>query len=211
MFITLEGAEGCGKTTQIEALAAHLRQLGYEVLTTREPGGTPISDRVRSILLDRENTAMRQRTEFLLFQASRAQLVEEVIRPCLAEGGIVLSDRFADSTLAYQGYGYQNDLAMLRSIIGYATGGLKPDLTLLLDLDVEVGLRRRTAGGQLNRLDQYDLAFYRRVRAGYHELVREEPARWEVIDASIPAAQVQEEIRGAVMARLENQPSASPP
>lgn len=202
MFITFEGPEGCGKTTQISLLAAFLEDAGYRVLTTREPGGTQIGDQIRAVLLGRENTTMRPRTEILLFQASRAQLVEEVLRPHLEEGWVVLCDRYADSTIAYQGYGYQNDLAQLKTIVDFAIRGLKPDLTLLLDLDVEEGLARRTRDGDWNRLDVYDLEFYQRVRQGYHELVEAEPERWVVVDASRSPEEVQQEIQRQVMARL---------
>lgn len=202
MFITFEGTEGCGKTTQIASLASFLRQAGYEVLTTREPGGTPIGAQIRAVLLDPRNTAMLLRTEVLLFQASRAQLVEEVIRPHLARGFVVISDRYADSTLAYQGYGYQTDLDHLRAIIDFAVCGLKPDLTVLLDIEVQEGLRRRSKEGDLNRLDAYDLDFYRRVRQGYLEMARAEPERWVVIDAQPPPEQVQQAIRQVVVARL---------
>ncbi|MGW8251318.1 MAG: dTMP kinase, partial [Anaerolineales bacterium] len=165
MFITLEGSEGSGKSSQQVQLAEYLRALDIPVLATREPGGTPIGEQVRVILSDLQHTAMHPRAEILLFQASRAQLVEQVIRPHLAKGGVVLCDRYADSTIAYQGYGYRViDLDLLRTIVSFATGGLKPDLTLLLDLDVEEGLRRRARGGEWNRLDTYDLQFYRRVR-----------------------------------------------
>jgi dTMP kinase len=203
-FITFEGSEGCGKTTQLAALADFLRAQGYSVVATREPGGTAIGDQVRCILSDLKNTAMQPRTELLLFQASRAQLVEEVILPHLRLGGIVLSDRYADSTLAYQVYGYQKlDVNQARLIVEFATGGLKPDLTLLLDIDVEEGLRRRAEGGEWNRLDAYDLAFYQRVREGYLELVRQEPQRWVVINAGQPLECVQAEIRQEVMKRLK--------
>jgi dTMP kinase len=203
MFITLEGPEGSGKTAQLETLTEALSGRGYRVKKTREPGGTPIGDQIRKTILDLENTAMVDRTEALLLQASRAQLVEEVIQPALDAGRIVICDRYADSTLAYQGYGYQNDLESLREIIDYATGGLKPDLTLLLDIDPEIGLRRRNQAGNLNRLDALDLAFHRRVRAGYHALVREEPERWVVIDADQNFAQVQDDLLAAVLQRLE--------
>jgi dTMP kinase len=202
MFITFEGPEGCGKTTQAARLADALHQAGYPVLTTREPGGTGIGDQIREILLDRKNTQMLPRTEILLFQASRAQLVEEVIRPHLAQGGVVISDRFADSTIAYQGYGYNGDLARLRLIVDYAVQELKPDLTLLLDLDVETGLERRSLDGNWNRLDAYDLDFYRRVRQGYRELALAEPERWLVLDASQPPDAVQGTIRRIVFERL---------
>jgi dTMP kinase len=203
MFITLEGTEGCGKTTQVAPLAEFLRQQGWEVLTTREPGGTPIGEQIRAVLHNLENTAMHTRTEILLFQAARAQHVEQVIRPQLARGGIVICDRFADSTLAYQGYGRQQPLEPLRALVEYATGGLKPDLTLLLDLDVEVGLLRRAKGGEWNRLDALEVAFYQRVRQGYYELVRSEPDRWVVIDASLSPAEVQQAMRAAVMRQIK--------
>jgi len=145
---------------------------------------------------------MLPRTEILLFQASRAQLVEQVIRPHLENGGIVLCDRYADSTLAYQGYGHQMDLEDLRRLINFATGGLKPDLSLLLDLDVEKGLQRRASGGEWNRLDAYALDFHSRVRQGYLQLVQEEPDRWVVIDAEHARDEVQEAIREIVLPRL---------
>ncbi len=210
MFITFEGAEGSGKTSQMANLAKFLQGQGYPVLATREPGGTPIGDKIRAVLLDREHTAMQPRTEILLFQASRAQLVDEIIRPFLEQGGIVLCDRYADSTLAYQGFGYQNDLAHLRSIVDFATGGLKPDLTIMLDVDIEVGLQRRAKGGALNRLDTYELAFYQRVRQGYLQLVQEDPGRWVVVDANLPYNRVQAEIRQIVLARLSTHQLASP-
>jgi dTMP kinase len=202
MFITFEGSEGSGKTYQVPLLAEFLAQAGYPVLATREPGGTSIGDQVREILSAFKNTAMLPRTEILLFQASRAQLVDQVIRPCLASGGVVLCDRYADSTLAYQGYGYQLELGSLRQVIDFATGGLKPDLTLLLDIDVEEGLRRRAKSGSLNRLDALDLAFYQRVRQGYFELMQAESRRWVVIDAGRPPEQVQADIRRVVLERL---------
>ncbi|MGC8779620.1 MAG: dTMP kinase, partial [Anaerolineae bacterium] len=138
-FITFEGGEGSGKTTQVRLLADWLVGQGYDVLTTREPGGTRIGDRIRALLLDPAYTEMRPETEILLFSAARAQIVGQVIRPHLARGGVVLCDRFADSTLAYQGYGRQLDLDVLRKITTFATGNLIPDLTICLDLPVEVG------------------------------------------------------------------------
>lgn len=204
MFITFEGPDGSGKTCQIASLAEFLRSSGYSVLATREPGGTSIGDQVRTILFDLENSAMLPRTEILLFQASRAQLVEQMILPHIASGGVVLCDRYADSTLAYQGYGHQLDLEQLRSLIHFATGGLKPDLTLLLDMDAEEGLRRRAHGGDWNRLDDYKLAFHQRVRQGYLELARAEPQRWVIIDAARSQAEVETAIRECVCERLKN-------
>jgi dTMP kinase len=203
MFITIEGPDGGGKSTQASLLADFLRQRGCQVLATREPGGTAIGDQIRAVLSNLDNMAMHPRTEILLFQASRAQHVEQVIRPHLAQGGIVVCDRYADSTLAYQGFGHQVDLARLRAIVEFATGGLKPDLTLLLDIDVEEGLRRRAHSGEWNRLDAYDLAFHQRVRQGYFELASQEPERWVTVDAGQPAESVQTEIRRVVLERLK--------
>ena len=202
MFITLEGPEGSGKTSQLPKLAEYLRQCGLDVLTTREPGGTSISEQIRTVLHNLENKEMNPRTEILLFQASRAQLVEQVIRPHLERGGVVLSDRYADSTLAYQGYGHQLAIEPLRVLVSFATGGLKPDLTILLDVDVQTGLRRKELKGEWNRLDAYDLDFHQRVRKGYFNLVKTEPERWEVIDASRSPAEVQEEMRRVISQRL---------
>jgi dTMP kinase len=202
MFISFEGPEGSGKTLQISALAEFLKEAGYPVLATREPGGTGIGDQVREILLDLDNIAMQARTEILLFQASRAQLVEEVILPHLAKGDIVLSDRYADSTIAYQGYGHQVNLEQLKNIVTFATGGLKPGLSLLLDIDVEDGLRRKSGGEEWNRLDAYELDFHERVRQGFHQMVAAEPERWVVIDAAKTRSEVQAEIRQIVLERL---------
>jgi len=203
MFITLEGPEGSGKTSHIKPLAEWLEGKGRRVHTTREPGGTPISEQVRAVIHDLKNTEMHPRTETLLYQAARAQIVEQVIRPKLAEGAIVLCDRYADSTLAYQGYGHQQNLDEVRALVRYATGGLVPDLTLLLDIDVEAGLRRKDQSGEWNRLDAYTLEFHRRVRRGYLELVRAEPNRWVVIDASPLWPAVQAALRAAIEVRLE--------
>ncbi|HNR47063.1 MAG TPA: dTMP kinase [Anaerolineaceae bacterium] len=203
MFITLEGPEGSGKTSQLPRLADYLREQGYDVLTTREPGGTIIGDQVRAVLTRLDNTAMQPRTEILLFLAARAQLVEEVIRPALAQGKIILSDRYADSTLAYQGYGHGVDLALLRLLLDFATGGLRPDLTLLLDVDPAVGLsRRRSSGGEWNRLDAYALEFHQRVRQGYLTMAHQEPTRWRVVDASQPPDVVQSALSQLVLNRL---------
>lgn len=205
MFITLEGPEGSGKTSQAAALAKYLGRMGILVLCTREPGGTSIGEQIREVLHDLKNTAMQPRTELLLFQASRAQLVEQVIRPHLLAGGVVLCDRYADSTLAYQGYGHRLfELEQVRRIIEFATGGLKPDLTLLLDIAAEQGLGRKTAGGEWNRLDAYQVEFHQRVRQGYLEMARAEPARWVVIDAAQPFGKVQRQIRQVVMDRLRS-------
>jgi len=203
LFITFEGPDGCGKSTQIAPLAEYLREKGREVYTTREPGGTEISDQVRQIIMAMKNTSMNPRTELLLFLSARAQLVEEVIRPRLAAGEVIISDRYADSTLAYQGYGHGVDRDVIRRLLEFATGGLKPDLTLLLDVDAETGLRRRQmGGGEWNRLDAYQLEFHRRVREGYHELAALEPERWVTIDGGQPPEMVQLAIQRAVDERI---------
>jgi dTMP kinase len=204
MFITFEGSDGSGKSTQIVRLAEFLRQAGYPVLLTREPGGTSIGEQIRAILSDLKNTEMEKRTEILLFQAARAQHVEQLIKPHLQQGSLVLCDRFADSTLAYQGYGYQLfDLNTLWALINFATGGLQPDLTLFLDLSVEEGLLRRANGGEWNRLDAYQLDFYQRVRTGYHTMAQTEPERWVVVDAAQSPEQVQADIQRIVIDRLQ--------
>ena len=203
MFITLEGPEGSGKSSQLPDLAEFLSGQGWDVLTTREPGGTPIGDQIRQILMRLDNQELHPRTEILLFLASRAQLVEQVIKPALREGKLVLCDRFGDSTLAYQGYGHGLNLDTLRTMLDFATDKLKPDLTLLLDVDVETGLQRKRKEDEWNRLDAYALAFHQRVRKGYHELCRQEPERWRVIDAMQPKEAVQLALRQAVMQFLQ--------
>jgi dTMP kinase len=202
MFITFEGPDGSGKTTQISPLSDYLIQKGYSVLITREPGGTVIGDQIRQVLSDLKNTGMHPRSETLLFLAARAQLVEQVIKPNLEKGFIVLSDRYADSTMAYQGYGHQNDLGQIKNLINFATGGLKPDLTLLFDMDVEEGLQRKADGSEWNRLDAYSLEFHQRVRKGYHILAESEPQRWVKIEAGQSPEKIRAAIREAVQARL---------
>ena len=205
MFITLEGPDGSGKSSQIPVLAEWLRSQGYDVFTTREPGGTEIGNQIREILLNKlENTAMHPRTEILLFLSSRAQLVEEVIRPLRDKGTIILCDRYADSTLAYQGYGHGVDLNDLRNLLDFATGSLYPDLTLLLDLDVMSGLERRKKNGEeWNRLDAFTLAFHERVRNGYLELAAASPSRWIKINGDQPFNEVQLALRKAIGTRLQ--------
>jgi dTMP kinase len=195
LFITFEGPEGSGKTTQVKRLAQRLTGRGCRVLALREPGGTSIGEQVRTVLHSLDNREMQPRTEILLYCAARAQLVGQVIRPHLEAGGVVLCDRYADSTLAYQGHGRGLDLAALRLILDFATGGLKPDLTLYLDLDVEAGLARKQAGGQeWNRMDDLAVDFHRRVRAGYLEMLAQEPARWARIDAGQDVEAIADEV-----------------
>nr|WP_290668390.1 dTMP kinase [Ardenticatena sp.] len=209
LFITFEGPEGAGKTTVIRAVAEHLRQQGYDVVRTREPGGTPIGDHIRAILLAPDNDTMHPETELLLFSAARAQHVRERILPALDRGAIVLCDRFADSTLAYQGYGRGLALDALYTITEFATGGLTPDLTILLDIDPAEGLARRRAahaqGAEWNRIDNDEIALHQRVREGYLHLAAAHPERWVVIDASAPIEDVVAHVLAAIEARVQQQ------
>ncbi|MEL7626704.1 MAG: dTMP kinase [Anaerolineaceae bacterium] len=202
MFITFEGPEGSGKSTQLPRLAQYLEESGYSVVKTREPGGTKIGDQIREVLMRMENTELHPRTEILLFLAARAQLVEELIKPSLQEGKIILCDRYGDSTLAYQGYGHGLNLDDLRAMLQFATGGLKPDLTILLDIDVLTGLKRKKIKAEWNRLDAFELSFHERVREGYHILAAQEPDRWKIVDAAQNPEQIQKEIRAIVLDAL---------
>jgi dTMP kinase len=203
MFITLEGPEGSGKTSHIPYLVEYLREKGHIVFPTREPGGTSISEQIRDILHDLKNAEMHPRTETLLYQAARAQIVEQVIKPRLVAGEIVISDRYYDSTIAYQGYGHQQDLEQVRALVKYATGGLIPDLTVLLDVDVEIGLKRKKRNSvEWNRMDAHEVKFYQRVRTGYLEMVKEEPNRWAVVDASKSWDDVQQTLRQVILHHL---------
>ena len=199
MFITFEGIEGSGKTTQITLLVDWLRDCGQQVLVTREPGGTVIGDQIRHILLHPAHTEMAPEAEILLFSAARAQIVRQVIRPHLRAGGVVICDRFADSTMAYQGYGHRLSLDALRQITAFATGDLRPDVTIYLDVDVETGLRRKAqTPEEWNRMEAQSLEFHHRVRAGYLALADAEPDRYLVLDAGRSADAVQRDIRRRV-------------
>lgn len=203
MFITLEGPEGSGKTSHIPHLVEYLREQGHVVFPTREPGGTSISEQIRDVLHDMKNAEMHPRTETLLYQSARAQIVEQVIKPRLADKEIVISDRYYDSTIAYQGYGHQQDLDEIHALVKYATGGLNPDLTILLDLDIEVGLKRKTQNEvEWNRMDAYTVEFHKRVRNGYLEMVKQEPKRWVVVNSDQEWKVVQEELRKVIVGRL---------
>jgi len=203
LFITLEGPDGSGKTTQAHLLAEWLAAQRYPLLTTREPGGTRIGEAIREVLHDCAHTEMAPQAEILLYSAARAQHVAEVIRPALAAGKIVLCDRYFDSTYAYQGYGRALPLEALRAITSFAVQGLIPDLTLYLDVSPEVGLQRRARSGEaLNRLDREALEFHKRVRAGYLELAAAEPSRWRIIDANRPPEDVQQALHTLLAAYL---------
>lgn len=196
LFITFEGPEGSGKSTQIRLLAERLQAQGLGVHTTREPGGTPIGDAIRAILLHMDHTEMSPRTETLLFSAARAQIVDQIIRPALALGHVVLCDRYADSTLAYQGYGHGQDLAQLDQLTTYATAGLLPALTLYLDLEPEIGLNRKRTGAdeEWNRMEAKTLRFHRTVRQGYLQLAQTHADRWLVIPADQTIQEIHDQI-----------------
>lgn len=204
MFITLEGPEGSGKTSHIPHLVEFLREQGHVVFPTREPGGTSISEQIRDVLHDMKNAEMHPRTETLLYQSARAQIVEQVIKPRLADKEIVISDRYYDSTIAYQGYGHQQNLDEVRALVKYATGGLSPDLTILLDLEIEVGMKRKTQNEvEWNRLDAYTVEFHKRVRNGYLEMVKQEPKRWVVVNSDQEWKSVQEELKKVIIGRIK--------
>lgn len=202
MFITFEGPEGAGKTTQASALARRLEALGRTVVLTREPGGTELGDRIRALLLPLDGPTMAPRAEALLFCGARAQLVEEIILPALQAGKDVVSDRYADSTLAYQGYGRGLPGDELAAVVNFSTQGVRPDLTILLDLPVEEGLKRQLSAARWLRFEYEQLAFHRRVRAGYLELARKEPQRWAVIDATRPQREVEDQVWAVVLRRF---------
>ena len=200
-FVSFEGPEGSGKSTQIHRLAASLAEQGHTVWTTREPGGTRAGELIRPILLGPQAGPLSAWSEALLFTAARAQLVDEVIRPRLQRGELVLCDRYSDSTLAYQGYGRGIELETMRRLQADATGGLTPDLTLLLDLPVEAGLARIPRQAK-DRLDRETIAFHQRVYAGYHEMAAREPHRWRQVDASRDADVVASRILELVLEAL---------
>ena len=184
LFLTFEGPDGSGKSTQAHLLASELQTRGHDVLETREPGGTPVGEAVRHILLDLDGPDQSPLTMALLLSASRAQLVTDVILPALERGQTVIVDRYADSTVAYQGYGFGLDLEVVRELSRIATRGVTPDHTVLVDVPVELGLERVHRRGAHNRLDAPDIAFHERVREGYHRLAAAQPERWVTVDGT---------------------------
>jgi len=201
-LINLEGGEACGKTSHIPYLVEYLRVKGFTVYPTREPGGTSISEQIRDVIHGLKNIEMHPRTETLLYQAARAQIVEQVIRPRLALGEIVVCDRYYDSTIAYQGFGHQQDIKAVHRLVDYATGGLTPDLTILLDVDVEVGQRRKKSSDEWNRMDAMNIKFHQRVRDGYLKMA-EVDARWVIVDANNGIEEVRRDLLKGVNERLE--------
>ena len=189
LFITFEGPEGCGKSTQSKLLCDYLKRT-YACVHTREPGGTKLGERVRGVLLHSDGVAISDSAELFLFEAARSQIVRQVIRPALEKKYIVICDRFSDATLSYQGYGGKIPLATIRSLDAVATGGLRPDLTILLDIDTATGLSRARAKGT-DRMERKERAYHRRVRAGYLKLAQAEPRRIKVIKVTGSIGQTQ--------------------
>ena len=203
MFIVLEGPEGAGKSVQSAQLADFLRGHGLRVVLTREPGGTAVGDAIRTILLQRDELPLASETEALLMTAARAQHVREVLQPALDRGDTIVCDRYVDSTYAYQGGGRQLDLDALRQLQQFATSGLVPDLRILLDLPVRVGLSRRYGGHEeINRIDRESIAFHERVREAFLALAHQDPESWQIIDATADEQQVAAKIQRVVAARL---------
>ncbi|HOA54788.1 MAG TPA: dTMP kinase [Clostridiales bacterium] len=195
LFVTVEGTDGCGKTTQIRNIIDHLSSLGCRVVLTREPGGTRISENIRSIILDPTFTEMHSITELMLYSAARAQLVEQVIKPSIAKSETVICDRYIDSFYAYQGYGRGLDMDMLKKITSLAIDDMIPDITIFLDLDPEIGLRRRMNAANGDRIENEQIEFHRRVYDGYKQLARENPDRIKTIDASRSVEEVWQDVR----------------
>jgi len=199
-FITLEGPEGAGKTTQLKLLSKQLDQIGCKHIVTRDPGGTSLGKQIRRILLNPDNPVTPM-TELLLYQADRAQHVDELILPALGNGTLVLCDRYVDSTRAYQGYGRGIDLELINTLSKMATGGLTPELTILFDIDSSAGLGRLHPGGH-DRLEREAIEFHHKVRDGYHQLAKQDPDRWVIVDASKPLTVVQEDLRKVLCERF---------
>jgi dTMP kinase len=204
LFITLEGPEGSGKTSAIKIVKEKLEKEGYQIVMTREPGGTPISEQIRNVILDKNNTAMDYRTEALLYAASRRQHLVEKVWPNVKEGKLVICDRYLDSSLAYQGYARGLGVEDILNVNMYATEGTFPNLTLLFDLEPEVGLARISANSEreVNRLDLEKLSFHERVRNGYLDLAKRFPDRYVIIDASQPLEKVASDALNAIKERL---------
>ena len=213
-FITFEGVEGCGKTTQIRLLAEKLIAQGFSITWTREPGGCPIADKIRTILLDAENRAMSPMTELMLYAAARAQHVNDIIAPALNSGNIVLCDRFCDATIAYQSFGRGIDRTIIDTLNAQACQGVAPDLTILIDCDPSIGLERArqrieiTSGPREERFELEDLAFHQRVRTGYCNLADEDSERFVIIDGSGTIDEISSRISTQILTRIPENLSA---
>jgi len=214
LFITFEGVEGCGKTTQICLLKDSLEQRGYSVITTREPGGAQISDSIRKMLLDPENAHIDIKTELLLYEASRAQHIKEVIKPALEKGDIVLCDRFTDATLAYQGYAQGISIDLIETLNQFATNNLTPDFTILIDCPVEIGLKRAKEREEIinqtvseDRFEEKSIAFHQKVRLAYLQIAQRKSNRIYLVDGRKDPSIVQREIRSAVLEKIHQSTS----
>lgn len=202
MFITVEGPDGSGKTTQLQLLVRSLTEKGYEVVVTREPGGTKVGNSIREVLLSPEHDEMTPRVEMILYAASRAQNIDQVIRPALKRGAIVVCDRFVDASIAYQGYGLQYDLNQILSLNEWATAGIKPDLTFLFDLTPDQASRRMKDRGQLDRIESRDESFHQRVYDGFKKILEQHPDRMVRIDANATIEMIQDEVLDITLERL---------
>lgn len=202
MFITVEGPDGSGKTTQLQLLVRSLTEKGYEVVVTREPGGTKVGNSIREVLLSPEHDEMTPRVEMMLYAASRAQNIDQVIRPALKRGAIVVCDRFVDASIAYQGYGLQYDLNQILSLNEWATAGIKPDLTFLFDLTPDQASRRMKERGQLDRIESRDESFHQRVYDGFKKILEHHPDRMVRIDANATIEMIQDEVLDITLERL---------
>lgn len=205
VFITMEGPDGAGKSTQIELLSQYLQTRGYDVVLTREPGGTDISEAIREVILNKEYTKMGHMTELLLYAAARAQLVEEVIKPALLSGKAVICDRFVDSSAVYQGLGRELGVDKVYGINEYALAGISPDLTIFIDLEAEEGLKRKKDQSELDRMEMESLAFHQRVVEGYRQLAKLDPERIFKVDGSLPIENISTLIITEVKNRLDRE------
>ena len=202
IFITLEGPDGSGKSTQIELLSEYLRKKGYDIILTREPGGAVVSEEIRKVILNPELKEMKDMTELLLYASARAQLVGEVIKPALEQNKAVISDRFIDSSAVYQGIGRGLGVETVYEVNRYALQGVFPDLTFLLDLDAEEGIKRKKQQAELDRMEQQDLAFHQRVAMGYREIAKRDPKRIISLDGTLPREVICDMIREKVEEKL---------
>ena len=205
VFITMEGPDGAGKSTQIELLSQYLQTRGYDVVLTREPGGTDISEAIREVILNKEYTKMGHMTELLLYAAARAQLVEEVIKPALLSGKAVICDRFVDSSAVDQGLGRELGVDKVYGINEYALAGISPDLTIFIDLEAEEGLKRKKDQSELDRMEMESLAFHQRVVEGYRQLAKLDPERIFKVDGSLPIEDISTLIITEVKNRLDRE------
>ncbi len=203
LFITVEGTDGSGKTTQIQLMKQYLENMGYQVILTREPGGTQVSEKIRDLVLDKENSDIAPITEMILYAASRAQHVSKLIKPALEEGKVVICDRFVDSSYAYQGFGRNIDLKAIADVNRIAVDGIIPDITFFLDIDVETAIKRRVAATEADRIEQEKLDFHKNVYDGYKKLSVLYPERIKTIDAQRTVEEIADDIKEYLISIIE--------